>query len=264
MANDEIFKGLYDYTIIGKAAEVKDLTQKGLDAGLEPIDLLYKALIPALQEVGRRFEIGDYFVPEMLLSAKAMQSALMLLKPLLAAKGQKTLGKIVMGTVKGDVHDIGKNLCNIMLEGAGFEVYDLGVNTTPEKFIAAVQQHQPDIVGFSAFLTTTMPMFKVTIAALEKAGLRDKVKVMVGGAPVTDEYAKLSGADYYCPDASSTARKAKEIVGVNGDAPKGALVDAVSALENMMDIVEPESDKPEDAGKTDKADDTKDEQRRRV
>jgi methanogenic corrinoid protein MtbC1 len=132
MTNDDILKGLYDNTIIGKAAEVKDLTQKGLDAGLEPIDLLYKGLIPALQEVGRRFEIGDFFVPEMLLSAKAMQGALTLLKPLLAAKGEKTLGKIVMGTVKGDVHDIGKNLCNIMLEGAGFEVFDLGVNTTPE------------------------------------------------------------------------------------------------------------------------------------
>ncbi len=253
MTNEEILKGLYDNTIIGKAAEVKDLTQKGLDAGFEPIDMLYKGLIPALQEVGRRFEIGDFFVPEMLLSAKAMQGALTLLKPLLAAKGEKTLGKIVMGTVKGDVHDICKNLCNIMLEGAGFEVFDLGVNTTPEKFIAAVQQHQPDIVGFSAFLTTTMPMFKVNIAALQKAGLRDKVKVMVGGAPVTDEYAKLSGADYYCPDASSTARKAKEIVGANGDAPKGALADAVNALENMMDVVEPEDDaKPEEPKNKDK------------
>ncbi len=243
MASDEILKGLYDNTIIGKAAEVKDLTQKGLDAGLDPLDLLYKGLIPALQEVGRRFEIGDFFVPEMLLSAKAMQGALTLLKPLLAAKGEKTLGRVVMGTVKGDVHDIGKNLCNIMLEGAGFEVYDLGVNTTPEKFVAAVQQHQADIVGFSAFLTTTMPMFKVNIAALEKAGLRDKVKVMVGGAPVTAEYAKLAGADYYCPDASSTARKAKEIVGASGGAPSGALSDAISAVEKMMNVVEPEEKK---------------------
>jgi len=243
MTNDEILKGLFDNTIIGKAPIVKELTEQGIAMDMEPLDLLYKGLIPALQEVGRRFEIGEFFVPEMLLSAKAMQGALLLLKPLLAAKGEKTLGKVVMGTVKGDVHDIGKNLCNIMLEGAGFEVYDLGVNTPPEKFIAAVQLHQADIVGFSAFLTTTMPMFKVNIAALVKAGLRDKVKVMVGGAPVTAEYAKLAGADFYCPDASSTARKAKEIVGAAGDAPGGALADAVGAVEKMMSVVEPEESK---------------------
>lgn len=244
MTNEEILKGMYDNTIIGKAADVKSLTEQGIAADINPLDMLYKGLIPALQEVGRRFEIGDFFVPEMLLSAKAMQGALVLLKPLLAAKGEKTLGKVVMGTVKGDVHDIGKNLCNIMLEGAGFEVYDLGVNTSPEKFVAAVQERQADIVGFSAFLTTTMPMFKVNIAALEKAGLRSKVKVMVGGAPVTAEYAKLAGADYYCPDASSTARKAKEIVGAAGDAPQGALSDAVTAVEKLMSVVEPESSKP--------------------
>src|SRR5207247_3477415 len=156
-------------------------TQHGLDTQLDPVDMLYKALLPALQEVGRRFEIGDFFVPEMLMSARAMQGALTLLRPLLAAKGEKTLGKIVMGTVKGDVHDIGKNLCNIMLEGAGFVVIDLGVNVAPEKFIAAIEEHQPDIVGFSAFLTTTMPMFKANINALQKAGLRDDVIVMVGG-----------------------------------------------------------------------------------
>lgn len=243
MTNDEILKGLYDNTIIGKAPIVKELTEQGIAMGIEPLDLLYKGLIPALQEVGRRFEIGEFFVPEMLLSAKAMQGALVLLKPLLAAKGEKTLGKVVMGTVKGDVHDIGKNLCNIMLEGAGFEVYDLGVNTAPEKFVAAVIERQADIVGFSAFLTTTMPMFKVNIAALEKAGLRDKVKVMVGGAPVTAEYAKLAGADFYYPDASSTARGAKAIVGAAGDAPQGALADAVGAVEKMMSVVEPEESK---------------------
>lgn len=243
MTHEEILKGLYDNTIIGKATVVKELTQQGLDAKLEPVDMLYKALLPALQEVGRRFEIGDFFVPEMLLSAKAMQGALVLLRPLLAAKGEKTLGKVVMGTVKGDVHDIGKNLCNIMLEGAGFEVIDLGVNTPPEKFIQAVQTHQPDIVGFSAFLTTTMPMFKVNIEALKKAGLRDKVKVMVGGAPVTAHYAELAGADYYCPDASSTARKAKEIVGESGETPGGALSEAITAVEQMMSKAEPENSK---------------------
>jgi methylmalonyl-CoA mutase cobalamin-binding domain/chain len=238
MTDEEILKGLYDFTILGKAPNVKDLTQAGLDQKMDPVTMLYQALLPALQEVGRRFEIGDFFVPEMLMSARAMQAALNLLRPLLAAAGEKTLGKIVMGTVKGDVHDIGKNLCNIMLEGAGFEVIDLGVNTAPEKFVAAVQQHKPDIVGFSAFLTTTMPMIKVNIEALKKAGLRDSVKVMCGGAPVTAHYAEICGADAYCPDASATARKAKELIGASGDAPGGALAEAVAAVEKMMSAAE--------------------------
>jgi methylmalonyl-CoA mutase cobalamin-binding domain/chain len=238
MTDEEILKGLYDNTILGKAPDVKNLTQAGLDQKLDPVVMLYQALLPALQEVGRRFEIGDFFVPEMLMSARAMQAALNLLRPLLAAAGEKTLGKVVMGTVKGDVHDIGKNLCNIMLEGAGFEVFDLGVNTAPEKFIAAVKEHKPDIVGFSAFLTTTMPMIKVNIEALKKAGLRDSVKVMCGGAPVTAHYAELCGADAYCPDASATARKAKELLGQAGDAPGGALAEAVAAVEKMMSAAE--------------------------
>jgi methylmalonyl-CoA mutase cobalamin-binding domain/chain len=238
MTDEEILKGLYDNTILGKAPDVKNLTQVGLDQKMDPVAMLYQALLPALQEVGRRFEVGDFFVPEMLMSARAMQAALNLLRPLLAAAGEKTLGKVVMGTVKGDVHDIGKNLCNIMLEGAGFEVIDLGVNTPPEKFVAAVQQHKPDIVGFSAFLTTTMPMIKVNIEALKKAGLRDTVKVMAGGAPVTAHYAEISGADAYCPDASATARKAKELIGAAGDAPGGALAEAVAAVEKMMSAAE--------------------------
>jgi len=238
MTDEEILKGLYDFTILGKAPDVKNLTQAGLDQKMDPVAMLYQALLPALQEVGRRFEIGDCFVPEMLMSARAMQAALNLLRPLLAAAGEKTLGKVVMGTVKGDVHDIGKNLCNIMLEGAGFEVIDLGVNTAPEKFVAAVQQHKPDIVGFSAFLTTTMPMIKVNVEALKKAWLRDTVKVMAGGAPVTAHYAELCGADAYCPDASATARKAKELIGDSGDAPGGALAEAVAAVEKMMSAAE--------------------------
>jgi methylmalonyl-CoA mutase cobalamin-binding domain/chain len=238
MTDEEILKGLYDNTILGKAPDVKALTQVGLDQKMDPVALLYQALLPALQEVGRRFEVGDFFVPEMLMSARAMQAALNLLRPLLAAAGEKTLGKVVMGTVKGDVHDIGKNLCNIMLEGAGFEVIDLGVNTPPEKFVAAVQQHKPDIVGFSAFLTTTMPMIKVNVEALKKAGLRDSVKIMAGGAPVTAHYAQLSGADAYCPDASATARKARELIGAAGGAPAGALAEAVAAVEKMMSVAE--------------------------
>lgn len=238
MSHEEILKGLYEHTIAGHIPDVKALTQQGLEENLDPVSMLYDALLPALQEVGRRFEIGDFFVPEMLQSARAMQGALNLLRPLLAASGAKPLGRYVMGTVKGDVHDIGKNLCNIMLEGAGFEVYDLGVNTTPEKFIEAVRKHEPQIVGMSAFLTTTMPMLKVNIEALKKAGLRDKVKVMVGGAPVTQEYANRVGADSYCADASSTARRAKEFLGMEVEMPSGPLAEAVAAVEQMMSIAQ--------------------------
>ena len=174
--------------------------------------MLYDALIPSLEEVGARFERGDYFVPEMLIAARAMQGALDILRPLLAETGAKPIGTYVMGTVKGDVHDIGKNLVNIMLEGAGFTVYDLGVNVAPEMFVEKVQEHQPDIVGFSAFLTTTMPMFKANINALQKAGIRDDVIVMVGGAPVTQEYADAVGADGYAADASTAVRLAKDLI----------------------------------------------------
>ena len=156
------------------------------------------------------------FVPEVLLSANAMKGGMEILRPLLAETGVEPIGKIVIGTVKGDIHDIGKNLCVIMLEGAGFEVFDLGVNTPPEKFVEAVEQHKPDVVGFSAFLTTTMPMFKANINALEKAGIRNDVIVMVGGAPVTEEYAKHVGADSYAPDASMATRMAKKLVGARG------------------------------------------------
>src|SRR5207253_6213679 len=165
-------------------------------------------------------------------------------RPLIAETGAKPVGKYVIGTVKGDIHDIGKNLVVIMLEGAGFEVYDIGVNAAPEKFVEAVEKHQPDIVGFSAFLTTTMPMIKVNVEALKKAGLRDSVKVMAGGAPVTANYARQCGADYYCPDASSTARKAKEIIGAAGDAPQGALAAAVAAVEKMMSVADPLEHQP--------------------
>jgi methylmalonyl-CoA mutase cobalamin-binding domain/chain len=212
MTHEEILKGLYDNTLIGNAPEVKDLTNKGVEDGLEPESMLYDALIPSLEEVGARFERGDFFVPEMLIAARAMQGALDILRPLLAETGAQTVGTYVMGTVKGDVHDIGKNLVNIMLEGAGFTVYDLGVNVAPEKFIEAIVEHKPEIVGFSAFLTTTMPMFKANINALEKAGIRNDVIVMVGGAPVTQEYADAVGADAYAADASTAVRVAKDLI----------------------------------------------------
>ena len=212
MTHEEILKGLYDETLVGNAPEVKDLVNQGLADGLGCESMLYDALIPSLEEVGARFERGDYFVPEMLIAARAMQGALDILRPLLAETGAKPIGTYVMGTVKGDVHDIGKNLVNIMLEGAGFTVYDLGVNVAPETFVQQIQEHKPDVVGFSAFLTTTMPMFKANINALQKAGIRDDVIVMVGGAPVTQEYADAVGADGYAADASTAVRLAKDLI----------------------------------------------------
>jgi 5-methyltetrahydrofolate--homocysteine methyltransferase len=212
MTHEEILKALYDETLVGNAPEVKDLVNKGLAEDLGCESMLYDALIPSLEEVGARFERGDYFVPEMLIAARAMQGALDILRPLLAETGAKPIGTYVMGTVKGDVHDIGKNLVNIMLEGAGFTVYDLGVNVAPEVFVQQIQEHQPDVVGFSAFLTTTMPMFKANINALQKAGIRDDVIVMVGGAPVTQEYADAVGADGYAADASTAVRLAKDLI----------------------------------------------------
>jgi corrinoid protein of di/trimethylamine methyltransferase len=240
---DEIKQGLYDHTIVGHAKDVKALTEEGIALGMQPLDMLFGALIPALQEVGRRFEKGEYFVPEMLMAAKAMGEALKLLRPLLALTGTKPLAKVLMLTVKGDLHDIGKNLCDMMLEGAGFEVVDLGTNVPPEKFIAAVKQQQPQLIGFSAFLTTTMPMFKVNIDALVKEGLRDKVKVMVGGAPVNQAYCDKVGADGYAPDASSTVRLAKKLLqdlgydaNAGGEA-KAEVVATINAMEKLMEQV---------------------------
>ncbi len=212
MTEEEILQGLYDETLVGNAPAVLALTRQGLDDGMAPETMLFDALIPSLEEVGARFERGDFFVPEMLIAGRAMAGALEVLRPLLALTGAETVGRFLMGTVKGDVHDIGKNLVNIMLEGAGFEVIDLGVQVSPEKFVAAIQEHKPDVVGFSAFLTTTMPMFKANMNALQKAGLRDEVIVMVGGAPVTQEYADAVGADGYAADASAAVKKAKELI----------------------------------------------------
>src|SRR4051794_26512304 len=212
MTTEEILQGLFDNTLVGNAPTVKELTEQGLEMGMGPETLLYDALIPSLEEVGARFERGDFFVPEMLIAARAMQGALDILRPLLAETGAQQIGTYVMGTVKGDVHDIGKNLVNIMLEGAGFTVIDLGVNVPPERFVEQIQEHEPDIVGFSAFLTTTMPMFKANLNSIQKAGLRDKVIVMVGGAPVTQEYADAVGADGYAADASTAVRLAKALI----------------------------------------------------
>jgi methylmalonyl-CoA mutase cobalamin-binding domain/chain len=212
MNPDEILQQLYDQTLVGNKPAVVELTEQGIAAGMAPERLLFDALIPSLEEVGARFERGDFFVPEMLISGRAMTGALDLLRPLLVQTGAETIGTFLMGTVKGDVHDIGKNLVDIMLEGAGFKVIDLGVQVAPEAFIEAIQEHRPDVVGFSAFLTTTMPMFKVNIEAIEKAGLRDEVVILVGGAPVTQEYADVVGADGYAADAASATKRAKELL----------------------------------------------------
>ncbi len=212
MTEAELLQELYDKTLVGNAPAVAELTRTGLDMGMTPTSLLYDALIPSLEEVGARFERGDFFVPEMLIAGRAMSGALTILRPLLAETGAPKIGKMVIGTVKGDIHDIGKNLVAMMMEGAGFEVINIGINNPVENYLAAMEEHKPDIVGFSAFLTTTMPMFKANINALQKAGLRDTVIVMVGGAPVTQEYADAVGADGYASDASATVKRAKDLL----------------------------------------------------
>ncbi len=209
-----IYERLSTAVLEGKEEGIPKLVQKGLDEGLSPKDILDNGLIVGMNEVGARFRRGEMFVPEVLMSAKAMQSGLNILRPHLAAAGTKLAGKIVLGTVKGDLHDIGKNLVGMMCEGAGFDVIDLGFNVPPEKFIEAIKQHQPDIVGMSALLTTTMRAMGHTIKSIEEAGLRDSVKIMVGGAPVDAEFAERIGADGYGSNAPSAADLAKRLAGV--------------------------------------------------
>jgi 5-methyltetrahydrofolate--homocysteine methyltransferase len=204
---------LRQVVIDGQADKSKALTQKAMDEGIGAETILNDALISAMSEVGQLFETGEYFVPEMLVSARAMKAGLELLRPALAAQNVQSIGKVVIGTVQGDLHDIGKNLVAMMLEGAGFEVYDLGVDVSPQKFVDAVKQHQPQFIGFSALLTTTMPKMKVNIEALKNEGLRNSVKVMVGGAPVTQKFATEIGADIYATDASSAASQARTAIG---------------------------------------------------
>lgn len=211
---DDILDELYNQVIDGKREPVVTLTKEALEIGLKPDTILFDALIPGLEEVGRLFEEGTFFVPEMLVAAKAMAAAMEILRPLMAETGAKPVGTFVMGTVKGDIHDVGKNLCNIMLEGAGFKVVDIGVNVPEEQFVEAIREHQPDAVGLSAFLTTTMSMFIPTIEAIKKAGLRDSVKIFVGGAPVTQEYCEKVGADGYAPNASALVRELKAMLGI--------------------------------------------------
>ena len=199
----------------GDDERAAELTKKALEEGIEPGKVLNEALIPAMEIVGREYEEGERYVPEMLISAEAMKAAMGVLRPRLVETGVRLKGKVVIGTVEGDLHDIGKNLVAMMLEGAGFEVIDLGVEVTAERFVQAVREHKPDVLGMSALLTTTMIHMPEVIEALKEAGLREEVKVIVGGAPVTQEYAEKIGADGYAPDAASAVEVVKKLLGVN-------------------------------------------------
>lgn len=198
--------------IEGNTPTVEQGVQAALAAGSDAATILNDALIPAMAEVGRLYEAGEYFVPEMLIAARAMKAGLALLKPYLAEGHVEPLGRVAIATVQGDLHDIGKNLVSLMLEGAGFEIVDLGTSAEPQKFIEAIQQQQIQIVAMSALLTTTMTRMKDTIQALQAAGLRDQVKVIVGGAPITQTFADEIGADGYAPDASQAVTLARRLL----------------------------------------------------
>lgn len=205
-------KEIKEAIIAGKPSDAKDLAQKALQGGREADKILNEALISAISEVGEKFGRNEIFFPEMLVAAMAMKEALSVLKPVLVGKGIKAIGKVVLGTVQGDLHDIGKNLVGMMLEGAGFEVIDLGIDTPKEQFVRAIREKGPQLVGLSALLTTTMPRMKEVIDILEREGLREQVKVIIGGAPVTQQYVDEIGADAYAPDAASAATKARDIL----------------------------------------------------
>jgi 5-methyltetrahydrofolate--homocysteine methyltransferase len=205
-------KKLYDSVVSGDAKTTQAITKEALAEGTDPLKLVNEYMVPAMDEVGRRFEANEYFVPELLISARAMKASLELIRPILVARGDKPVGRVAIGTVKGDLHDIGKNLVASLLEGGGFEVIDLGVNVSPEKFIETVNAKQANIVAMSALLTTTMPSMKTTIDALKAAGVRDKVKVLIGGAPITQKYAEEIGADGYSENAVGAVALAKKAV----------------------------------------------------
>jgi 5-methyltetrahydrofolate--homocysteine methyltransferase len=206
-------KEISEKMIQGMAPQVKELVQQAIDEGQDPGSILGDGLIAAMSVVGERFKKGEVYVPEVLVAAHAMKAGVAVLRPLLADGDIGRSGKVLLGTVSGDLHDIGKNLVGMMLEGAGFEVIDLGVDISAERFVEAVKRENPDIVGMSALLTTTMPMMKQVIDSLDGSMIRGKVKVMVGGAPITEEYAGEIGADGYGPDAATAVDKAKELVG---------------------------------------------------
>lgn len=208
----EVLMQISEAIIEGNVDDIVDLTEEALDEGSSPEEVLNQGLMAGMDHVGVEFKAGNMFVPEVLRSAKAMQAAMEVLRPMLAKAGVKHTGKLLLGTVKGDLHDIGKNLVGMMCEGAGFEVTDLGKDISPEQFVAAIKEQQPDVLGMSALLTTTMRTMGHTIKALEEAGLRDRVKVMVGGAPVTQLFADQIKADGYAPNAAAASELARKLV----------------------------------------------------
>ena len=206
------FDQLYEAVLTGDAAAARSVTERALAEGVDALELVNKSMVPAMAEAGRRFECNEYFVPELLIAARAMKTSLELLRPLLTACGAGRVGRVAIGTVKGDMHDIGKNLVAALLEGGGFEVIDLGVNVPPEKFIEAIKEKKAQIVAISALLTTTMPAMKSTIDALRQAGVRAQVKVLVGGAPLTQRYADEIGADGYSDNAAGAVTVARRVL----------------------------------------------------
>ncbi len=206
----EVLTSITTAVIQGQKDNIAKLIQEALDEGQSARDILYKGLMPGMDHVGDKFKAGDMFVPEVMRSARSMANSMVILKPLLIESGVEMIGKVLLGTVKGDLHDIGKNLVGMMCEGAGFEVKDLGIGVEPEAFVEAVKEFEPDIVGMSALLTTTMRAMGDTIKAFEEAGVRDRVKVMIGGAPVTQSFADKIGADAYAPDAAAASDVAKK------------------------------------------------------
>ena len=209
---EEVLQKIFDAVLEGDFDGVKNNVQASLDTGLDPNVILNDGMIAAMREVGARFEAGDYYVPEMLIAARAMQSGMSILKPHLQMTDRKSSGRVVMGTVKGDLHDIGKNLVSLMLEGAGYEIVDLGVDVPAEEFVKKATELKPDVIGMSALLTTTMPSMKTIIDALDAAGLRTNIKVIVGGAPVTESYAQQIEADGFSPDASRAVNLVNELL----------------------------------------------------
>ena len=209
----EVLEQMAAAVIEGNVDAMEDLTQDALDEDLGAKDILDNGLMVGMDHVGKEFKAGNMFVPEVLRSAKAMKTSMVILQPLLSAAEAKAVGKVLLGTVKGDLHDIGKNLVGMMCEGAGFEVQDLGTDVEPDQFLDAIKEFEPDIVGMSALLTTTMRAMGDTVKAIEEAGLRDQVKVMIGGAPVTQRFADDIGADGYAPNAASASDLAKKFVG---------------------------------------------------
>ena len=212
LSDDDLVAQMHDDLYDGLADEIDEGTRILLDRGWSPQRVLNEALVEAMRIVGIDFRDGILFVPEVLLAAKAMKAGMAVLRPLLAETGAETVGTVVIGTVKGDIHDIGKNLVAMMLEGAGFEVFDLGINTDADSFIQALDEHKPDILGMSALLTTTMPYMKVVIDTMVEKGIRDDYIVLVGGAPLNEEFGSAVGADAYCRDAAVAADTAKQLV----------------------------------------------------